>query len=89
MNLENNIYKIDLTPKNFSNKNEVYNRLQGKECVIHFIEIGLPIRGIYEYEKDKLKIFYTSDVMNITEKEDGNIFVETKNTFYRFKKLEN
>ena len=89
MNIENTVYKIDLTSKNTPDKNKVHQRMQGKECVIHFIEIGLPIRGIYEYEKDKLKIFYTSDVMNITEKEDGNIFVETKNTFYRFKKLEN
>lgn len=87
MNLENRIYKIDLTPKNPSNKNEVHGRLQGKKCVINFIEIGLPIRGLYEYEKDKLRIFYTSDVLNITEKEDGNIFVETQNTFYRFKIL--
>lgn len=89
MNIENQIYKIDITPKNLNNKNEVHHRMQGKKCVINFIEIGLPIRGLYEYEKDKLRIFYTSDVMNITEKDDGNIFVETRNTFYRFKKLEN
>ena len=89
MNLEHTAYKIDLTPKNIINKNPVHQRMQGKECVINFLEKGLPIRGIYEYEKGKLKIFYTSDVLDVTEKEDGNIFVETKNTFYRFKKLEN
>ena len=81
MDIEHIVYKIDLTPKNTNNKNSVHQRMQGKECVIHFLEKGLPLRGVYEYEKGKLKLFCTSDVLDITEKEDGNIFVETKNTF--------
>lgn len=89
MNIENTVYKIDLTSKNIPDKNKSHQRMQGKECVIHFLEKGLPLRGVYEYEKGRLKLFCTSDVIDITEKEDGNIFVETHNAFYRFKKLEN
>lgn len=89
MNFQNNFYKINITPKNIPDKNETHRLLQGKKCQINFLEIGLPIRGIYEYAENILHIFWTSDVINAIEKEDGNIFVETLNTFYKFEKLEN
>ena len=88
MNFENNTYKISLVSKTSPDKNNCHYRLQGEIGGIYFMEIGLPLRGWYEYEGN-LRMFFTSDVLNITEKEDGNIFVETKNTFYKFEKMEN
>lgn len=86
MNFKNNIYKISLVSKTNPDENSCHYRLQGEIGGIYFMEIGLPLRGWYEYEGD-LRMFFTSDILNITEKEDGNIFVETKNTFYKFEKI--
>ena len=88
MNFKNNVYKISLVSKTNPDENSFHDILQGAIGGIYFIEIGLPLRGWYEYEGD-LRMFFTSDILNITEKEDGNIFVETKNTFYKFEKMEN
>lgn len=88
MNFRNNVYKISLVSKTNPDENSFHDILQGAIGGIYFIEIGLPLRGWYEYEGN-LRMFFTSDVLNITEKEDGNIFVETKNTFYKFEKMEN
>lgn len=88
MNFENNTYKISLVSKTSPDKNSFHYRLQGEIGGIYFMEVGLPLRGWYEYEGN-LRMFFTSNVLNITEKEDGNIFVETKNTFYKFEKMEN
>lgn len=87
MNSKNDVYKISLVSKTIPDENSFHSRLQGAIGGIYFMEIGLPLRGLYEYEGN-LRMFFTSDVLNITEKEDGNIFVETKNTFYKFEKME-
>lgn len=86
MNLKNNAYKISLVSKKNPDENDCHSRLQGAIGGFYFMEVGLPLRGWYEYE-DTLKMFFTSDILNITEKEDGNIFIETKNTFYKFEKI--
>lgn len=88
MNFRNNVYKISLVSKTNPDENGFHDILQGAIGGIYFMEVGLPLRGCYEY-KGNLRMFFTSDVLNITEKEDGNIFVETKNTFYKFEKMEN
>ena len=86
MNFENNTYKISLVSKTNPDENSFHDILQGAIGGICFMEVGLPLRGWYKYKND-LKMFVTSGVLNITEKEDGNIFVETKNTFYKFEKI--
>lgn len=86
MNLKNNAYKISLVSKKNPDENDCHSRLQGAIGGFYFMEVGLPLRGWYEYEGN-LRMFFTSDILNITEKEDGNIFVETKNTFYKFEKI--
>lgn len=88
MNFENNAYKISLVSKTNPDNNIFHSVLQGAIGGFYFMEIGLPLRGWYKY-KDNLKMFLTSDVLNITEKEDENIFVETENTFYKFEKIWN
>lgn len=88
MNFRNNVYKISLVSKTNPDENSFHDILQGAIGSIYFMEVGLPLRGCYEH-KGNLRMFFTSDVLNITEKEDGNIFVETKNTFYKFEKMEN
>ena len=88
MNFENNTYKISLVSKTNPDENIFHDILQGAIGGFCFMEVGLPIRGWYK-DKDDLKMFVTSNVLNVTEKEDGNIFVETKNTFYKFEKMEN
>ena len=88
MNIKNNAYKISLVSKTNPDENIFHSVLQGSIGGFCFMEVGLPLRGWYKYE-DNLRMFVTSNVLNITEKEDGNIFVETKNTFYKFEKMEN
>ena len=86
MNFKDNVYKIGLVSKTNPDKNSCHSRVQGAMGGIYFMEVGFPIRGWYKY-KDNLRMFLTSDVLNITEKEDGNIFVETKNTFFKFERM--
>lgn len=86
MNFENNTYKISLVSKTSPDENNCHYRLQGAIGGIYFMEVGLPLRGWYKYQ-GTLKMFFTSDILNVTEKEDGNIFIETKNTFYKFEKI--
>lgn len=88
MNFNNNAYKISLVSKTNPDENIFHSVLQGAIGGFCFIEIGLPLRGWYK-DKGNLKMFVTSNVLNVIEKEDGNIFVETKNTFYKFEKMEN
>jgi len=86
MNSKNDVYKISLVSKTIPDENSFHSRLQGAIGGFYFMEVGLPLRGWYEYE-GALRMFFTSDILNITEKEDGNIFFETKNTFYKFEKI--
>lgn len=83
----NQRYKIHLVSKEYPDENSFHDDINERICVINFLEVGLPLRGIYMYEDKIPHLFLTSDVVNISEKEDGNIFVETLNTFYKFEKI--
>lgn len=87
-----NEYKICLTPKGDSEFNPFHEKIEGSICTIDFLEIGMPLRGKYYIKENPNELphyFITSTVLNYTEKEDGNIFVETKNTFYKFQFVRN
>lgn len=85
-------YKICITPKQNAKQNPFHEILDGSIGTIDFLEIGFPLRGKY-YLKNKPndlpRYFITSTVLNYVEKEDGNIFVETENTFYKFQFVRN
>lgn len=87
-----NEYKICITPKEDSNFNPVHELMDGTIGTIDFLEVGMPLRGKY-YPKENPNglphYFITSTVLNCVEKEDGNIFVETRNSFYKFKFMRN
>ena len=81
-------YQICITKKQNSEPNIFHNMMDGCVSSIEILEIGIPVFGYYMPRDDnKPHRFFTTPVLNFVEKEDGNIFVETKNTFYKFKKL--
>lgn len=85
-------YKICITPKESSEKNSFHEILDGSIGTIDFLEIGFPLRGKYYLRSkpnDLPRYFITSTVLNYIEKEDGSVFVETNNTFYKFKFIRN
>lgn len=85
-------YKICITPKESSEKNPFHEILDGSIVTIDFLEIGFPLRGKYYLRSkpnDLPRYFITSTVLNYVEKEDGSVFVETNNTFYKFKFMRN
>lgn len=85
-------YKICITPKTDSKINPFHEKLDGSIGTIDFLEIGFPLRGKYYLKNSPNSLphyFLTSNVLNYMEKEDGNIFVETENTFYKFQFIRN
>lgn len=81
-------YQICVTKKEKSKPNPVNNMMDGCMASIEILEIGIPLFGYYMPKDDtKPHRFFTTPVLNFVEKEDGNIFIETENTFYKFKKL--
>ena len=85
-------YKIFVIKKDTTQKdNEFHDELNGQKCKILYLEKGLPLTGYYYPNGTKDGIYYpfvTSNVLNITEKNDGNIFIETQNSYYKFERKE-
>ena len=83
------IYQISVVEKTNSKKNKVHSYIDGSKGIIVLLAEGMPLLGYYVADKDDNKPhrFFTSNVLNINIKEDGNIFVETSNSFYKFKKI--
>ena len=83
----NSCYKILITKKPESKFNPFHEELDSTFCFIDFLEIGHPLLGHYKPKGNNeiyFRLFNTSTVLNIEEKEDGNIFVETKNSYFKF-----
>ena len=88
MNNNNFLYRIHITKKPKSKINYFHEKLNNSLCFIDFLEIGHPLLGRYKSSDEKyFRLFQSSTVRVINEKEDGNIFIETNNSFYKFEKI--
>lgn len=89
-NIFNKTYKIHITPKLTAEEpNPFHEKINGLTCEILYCKIGELMYANY-YPEAFLKhphLFRTSKVINIDIKEDGNVFIETENTFYKFEKV--
>ena len=89
-NIFNKIYKIHITPKLTTKEpNPFHEKINGLTGEIHYCKIGESMYASYypeEFSKHP-HLFRTSKVLNIDIKEDGNVFIETKNTFYKFEEI--
>ena len=80
-------YCIFVTPKSNTKKNFIHHKINGRSCKIESLIVGCPACFSYLTSENEIYRIKTSYVKDISYKEDGNIFVETTNSFYKFKKI--